>query len=163
PNMSSVMAARGYTPVYKGKWHLDKPAGSSWMPHDVGKYGFERWNPPDGGANQDISEAGGGTTNHDGRYMDSVGTAEAGAEGVLADTLVIRTADHGEMGLAHGGLRQKNFNVYEETTRVPLVYSNPRLFPRPRRSSALVSHVDFLPTLATLFGAPRSARANWQG
>jgi arylsulfatase A-like enzyme len=46
---------------------------------------------------------------------------------------------------------------------VPLVYSNPKLFPRPRRSSALVSHVDLLPTLATLVGAPRSARANWQG
>ena len=64
------------------------------------------------------------------------------------DTLVIRTADHGEMGLAHGGLRQKNFNFYEESIRVPLVYSNPKLFKKPRRSSALVSHVDFLPTLA---------------
>ena len=50
---------------------------------------------------------------------------------LLDNTLVIATADHGEMGTAHGGLRQKNFNFYEETTRVPLVYSNPRLFPRP--------------------------------
>ena len=79
------------------------------------------------------------------------------------DTLVIRTADHGEMGLAHGGLRQKNFNVYEEAIRVPLVYSNPQLFTRPRRSSALVSHVDFLPTVASLFAAPQSARSAWQG
>ena len=37
------------------------------------------------------------------------------------DTLIIRTADHGEMGLAHGGLRQKNFNFYEEAIRVRLV------------------------------------------
>ncbi len=73
---------------------------------------------------------------------------------LLDDTLVIRTADHGEMGLAHGGLRQKNFNVYEESIRVPLVYSNPRLFTRPRRSDAMVSHVDFLPTLAGLVGEP---------
>ena len=51
--------------------------------------------------------------------------------GLLDDTLVVRTADHGEMGLAHGGLRQKNFNFYEESTRVPLVYSNPKLFPKP--------------------------------
>ena len=79
------------------------------------------------------------------------------------DTLVIRTADHGEMGLAHGGLRQKNFNFYEESIRVPLVYSNPRLFERPRRSSALVSHVDFLPTIASLFAAPQGARSAWQG
>lgn len=83
--------------------------------------------------------------------------------GLLDDTLVIATADHGEMGTAHGGLRQKNFNFYEESTRVPLVYSNPRLFRRPERSDALVSHVDFLPTLASLVGAPASARANWEG
>jgi len=51
--------------------------------------------------------------------------------GLLDDTLIVRTADHGEMGLAHGGLRQKNFNFYEESIRVPLVYSNPKLFPRP--------------------------------
>jgi arylsulfatase A-like enzyme len=82
---------------------------------------------------------------------------------LLEKTLIIRTADHGEMGLAHNGMRQKNFNFYEETLRVPLIYSNPRLFKAPRKSSSLVSHVDFLPTLATLFGAPRSARADWQG
>ena len=50
--------------------------------------------------------------------------------GLLDNTLVVATADHGEMGTAHGGLRQKNFNFYEEATRVPLVYSNPRLFKR---------------------------------
>jgi choline-sulfatase len=85
------------------------------------------------------------------------------ATGLLENTLVIATADHGEMGTAHGGLRQKNFNFYEESTRVPLVYSNPRLFPRPRTSDALVSHVDFLPTLASLVDAPASARSAWQG
>jgi arylsulfatase A-like enzyme len=83
--------------------------------------------------------------------------------GLLDDTLLIRTADHGEMGLTHGGLRQKNFNFYEEATRVPLVYSNPKLFPKPAETDALVSHVDFLPTLASLAAAPKSARAGWQG
>ncbi len=83
--------------------------------------------------------------------------------GLLENTLVIATADHGEMGTAHGGLRQKNFNFYEESIRVPLVYSNPKLFKRPRTSDALVSHVDFLPTLASLVDAPASARAPWQG
>lgn len=83
--------------------------------------------------------------------------------GLTDDTMIIRTADHGEMGLAHGGLRQKNFNFYEEAIRVPLVYSNPGLYPRQRRSSALVSHVDFLPTIASLIQAPSAARANWDG
>ena len=83
--------------------------------------------------------------------------------GLLDNTLVIRTADHGEMGLTHHGQRQKNFNFYEESIRVPLVYSNPRLYPAPRTSDALVSHVDFLPTIASLFNAPAGARAPWQG
>jgi arylsulfatase A-like enzyme len=85
------------------------------------------------------------------------------ATGLLDDTLIVRTADHGEMGLTHGGLRQKNFNFYEEAIRVPLVYSNPKLFRRPAQTDALVSHVDFLPTLASLAAAPQSARAEWQG
>jgi arylsulfatase A-like enzyme len=83
--------------------------------------------------------------------------------GLLDDTLIIRTSDHGEMGMTHGGQRQKNFNFYEESIRVPLVYSNPKLYRQPRTSRALVSHADFLPTLASLVGAPASARANWQG
>jgi choline-sulfatase len=83
--------------------------------------------------------------------------------GLYDDTLIVRTADHGEMGLTHGGMRQKNFNFYEEATRVPLVYSNPKLFPSPQSTDALVSHVDFLPTLASLAAAPKAARANWQG
>lgn len=42
------------------------------------------------------------------------------------DTIVLRLADHGEMGLSHG-LRQKSYNVYEETIHVPLIAYNPRL------------------------------------
>ncbi|MGO9249485.1 MAG: sulfatase-like hydrolase/transferase [Solirubrobacteraceae bacterium] len=276
-NPATVVAAAGYTPVYKGKFHCNKPAnGTTWVPNDVNKYGFTRWDPPDAGANQDIPEEGGGLYDNDGRFMNSRGTPESGTEGalqylnstavhdqpffivvslvnphdvlfypktyteggyddswltgeievpatadeslatkptvqeqflrlfnasgpiptpqmkrnylnfygnlmrssdaylvklldtlaatgLLENTLVIATADHGEMGTAHGGLRQKNFNFYEESTRVPLVYSNPRLFPRPRTSDALVSHVDFLPTLASLVDAPVSARSAWQG
>ena len=83
--------------------------------------------------------------------------------GLLDDTLIVRTSDHGEMGMAHGGMRQKSFNVYEESLRVPLVFSNPRLFPEATASDALVSHVDLLPTLASLIDAPDAARADWQG
>jgi arylsulfatase A-like enzyme len=293
PNIASVMSAAGYHVVYKGKWHCSKPAdpGGTWVPSDVGQYGFARWNPQDAGANQDISEGGGPPTipppwssgNNDGRFMYDDGDYQAGEEGVLAylnsvaadeqpfflivslvnphdvlfypdpekyiqagycatptdcswlagdieipptigeslatkpsvqqqffdisqllgpldtpekqrnyinfygnlmkssdnylvqvldtldelgltnDTLIIRTADHGEMGLSHGGLRQKNFNFYEEAIRVPLVYSNPELYPAPRTLKTLVSHVDFLPTIASLFDVPNSARAPWQG
>jgi choline-sulfatase len=83
--------------------------------------------------------------------------------GLLDDTLIIRTSDHGEMAMAHGGMRQKSFNVYEESLRVPLTFSNPRLFPEPRQSDALVSHVELLPTLASLIDAPAEAWGEWQG
>jgi hypothetical protein len=45
-NLASVAAASGYTPVYKGKFHCNKPAnGITWVPEDVNKYGFTRWDP----------------------------------------------------------------------------------------------------------------------
>jgi len=71
-----------------------------------------------------------------------------------ARTIVTRFSDHGEMGLSHGGLRQKMFNAYEETIRVPLVFSNPLLFPRGAEQAAAVSLVDVVPTLLGLAGAP---------
>ncbi len=55
---------------------------------------------------------------------------------MLDDTVIVRMSDHGEMGMSHGGLRQKVFNAYEETLRVPLVISNPLLFPEPVRTDA---------------------------
>jgi choline-sulfatase len=275
-NMATVMKAAGYTTIYKGKWHLSKPPyGEEATQEIVSKYGFDRWDPPDAGANQDIEQAGGGYAQNDRRYMRAPGNdasegalkyldtaaaqeqpffmvvslvnphdvlfypkvfEEAGYKerwlkgemhppatvdedlstkpsvqqefvtlmntlggrlntrekqrnylnfygnlmkksdkylvdvmdkleetGLMDDTLIIRTSDHGEMGLSHGGMRQKNFNFYEETLRVPLVYSNPKLYPKPHTSDALVSHVDLLPTMANLVAAPKSARASWEG
>ena len=69
-------------------------------------------------------------------------------------TVIARISDHGELGLSHGGLRQKMFNVYEESIRVPLVVSSPVMFPEPRESDALVSLVDVLPTMLGLTGEP---------
>jgi len=83
--------------------------------------------------------------------------------GLLNDTIVIATADHGEMGMSHGGLIQKCFNVYEETLKIPLVWSNPILWPQPQSSSALVSLVDMAPTLANLWKVPSSQRVDWTG
>ena len=83
--------------------------------------------------------------------------------GLLGETLVVRTADHGEMGLTHGNMIQKSFNFYEETIRIPMIWSNPKLYKRAFQTDALVSHIDLLPTLASLFSAPDSAKAAWQG
>jgi arylsulfatase A-like enzyme len=51
------------------------------------------------------------------------------------------------------------FNAYEETLRVPLVVSNPVLFPAPATSDAPVSLVDVVPTLLALAGADAGGAA----
>ena len=75
----------------------------------------------------------------------------------LADqALVIRLADHGEMGMAHGGMRQKAFVAYEEAVRVPVVFSNPILFPETANYKStlnLASLIDIMPTIADITSA----------
>ncbi len=88
-----------------------------------------------------------------GRLLSALGPA-ADPDSLRSRTVVVRCSDHGELGLAHGGLRQKMFNAYEETINVPLVFSNPVLFPTPTETDALASLVDVLPTLLTLAGRP---------
>lgn len=94
-----------------------------------------------------------------GRLLRALGDASDPGS-LRSRTAVIRCADHGEMGLSHGGLRQKTFNAYEETINVPLVISNPVLFPRGAETGALASLVDVLPTILRLADveAPRDLR-----
>ena len=44
-----------------------------------------------------------------------------------------------------------------------LVFSNPTLYGKALKTNALVSHVDFVPTIANLFNVPDTARDFWQG
>jgi choline-sulfatase len=93
-----------------------------------------------------------------GRVMAALGDpSDPGS--VRSRTLIFRCADHGEMGLSHGGLRQKAFNAYEETIHIPLVVSNPILFPKPAHTDALASLVDVLPTVASVAGAQLDGQA----
>jgi choline-sulfatase len=75
------------------------------------------------------------------------------ANGLTNDTLILRTSDHGELGMAHGRLRQKFYNVYRETLSVPLIVSNPRLYPEPLSTDSFASLIDVLPTLGIIVGA----------
>jgi arylsulfatase A-like enzyme len=74
------------------------------------------------------------------------------------NTIVVRTADHGELAGSHGGLRGKGPFPYEEETHVPLVIVHPD-HPGGRRCTAVTSHLDLVPTLAGLTGAAPEARA----
>jgi choline-sulfatase len=73
------------------------------------------------------------------------------------NTIVIFTSDHGDLLNAHGGMHQKWYQAYEESIHVPLIISNPKMFPKPRTISALTSHVDVLPTMLGLAGANQAA------
>lgn len=72
---------------------------------------------------------------------------------LATSAIVVRTADHGEMGMSHSAMRQKAFVSYEEATRVPLVISNPILFPstdKNKYSFELASLIDVVPTLCSI-------------
>lgn len=91
-----------------------------------------------------------------GRILDALGDPEDD-DSLRSRTVIVRTSDHGEMGMSHGGQRQKMFNAYEETINVPLVVSNPVLYTEATSVDAPASLCDILPTLATIAGADCSA------
>jgi arylsulfatase A-like enzyme len=71
--------------------------------------------------------------------------------GILENTLVVVTADHGEEFREHG-LLGHGHSLYEELLRVPLVFSGPGA-PRGERRPERVSLVDIAPTLLAVAGA----------
>jgi arylsulfatase len=70
--------------------------------------------------------------------------------GQAENTIIIFTADHGEMGGAHH-LRQKGSVAFKETMNVPLVIVDPRC-PGGERTAAVSSHLDLVPTILSLAG-----------
>lgn len=85
------------------------------------------------------------------------------ANGLTEDTVIIRTSDHGELAMSHGALTQKFYNAYRESLSVPLIISNPKLYPEPQTSASFASLIDILPTLASIADVPNPERFNFQG
>jgi len=71
--------------------------------------------------------------------------------GLMNDTIILRLADHGEGGLAHG-MREKAYTVYEEMIHIPLIVHNPKLYPEPMETAAFYDHLNLLPTILDLAG-----------
>ena len=69
------------------------------------------------------------------------------------DTVVIFTADHGEMEGDHGGIRGKGPFAYEGNAHVPLIIVHPN-YARGISSNVLTSHLDLMPSLPGLAGVP---------
>jgi len=72
-------------------------------------------------------------------------------EGLLENSHVIVTADHGEEFLDHGGFNHGH-TLYAEQTRVPLVWKLPADEGLVSRIGAPVEIVDVMPTLLSLLG-----------
>jgi len=78
------------------------------------------------------------------------------------NTIVIFTADHGDMGGTHGGLRGKGPFAYEENAHIPLIIAHPKAQPGSV-CHALTSHLDLLPTFIGFTGLSSSVSAQLVG
>lgn len=81
------------------------------------------------------------------------------ALGVLDDTLLVVTNDHGEELRDHGKLGHL-WTLYDELLRAPLIMRHPRLFPANRRIDEVVEHVDVAPTIVDALGLPPMKHAD---
>ncbi|MEM6572567.1 MAG: sulfatase [Planctomycetota bacterium] len=82
------------------------------------------------------------------------------ASGVLDETLVVITSDHGEEFGEHGQYGHGN-SLYEEQLAVPLLVRGPRTYRGGRRVARPVLALDVAPTIARAAGAP--VPAAWSG
>lgn len=71
--------------------------------------------------------------------------------GLLDNTIIVFTADHGEMAGAHG-LKGKGGNVFDESIHVPLIIVHPD-YEGGRAVSSVTSHLDLAPTLLQMTNA----------
>lgn len=77
--------------------------------------------------------------------------------GLMRDTLVIFTSDHGEGLGSHAGIpnaTQHGTHLYDSVLHVPLVFAHPAL-PQGATVHSLSSAVDILPTMQELLGLER--------
>jgi arylsulfatase A-like enzyme len=131
-------APKEYTEPYA---HLDKP----FRPNDNGKWDFRRQETPKNfpgyyGAITGIDE-------QFGRLMDYLER-----QGIAEDTLVIYSADHGDLMGSHGDTGKANW--YEESIGVPLIFRYPRAIKEGQSSDALFGNVSLMPTILSLAGLP---------
>jgi len=83
-NLGKILKTAGYDVVFKGKWHLTKPANyvrslgqKYWTDTDAEqlaeRWGFDGWTMPDAGDNLAVENMGGGTIRNDQRFIDGHG------------------------------------------------------------------------------------------
>ena len=82
---------------------------------------------------------------------------EVDSLGFASNTIIVMTADHGDLDGAHR-LHSKGATAYREQNNVPLVLVHPALA-GGKRCKAVTSHLDIAPTLVSLSGASAERKA----
>lgn len=75
-------------------------------------------------------------------------------KGVLDDTLIIITADHGDEFFEHGGIGHRS-TLFEEQLAVPLIIRFPNGEFGGQRLEGLASHPDIFPTILDVLSVPQ--------
>jgi arylsulfatase len=77
--------------------------------------------------------------------------------GLASSTIVVMTADHGDLDGAHR-LHSKGATMYREQNNVPLFVAHPA-YPGGKRCRAVTSHIDIAPTLLGMTNASAEKKA----
>lgn len=166
PTVGQLFQQAGYATGYFGKWHMTaidetQAVGREAMRKLFASYGFED-------SDQKVMELALGEIPFEARHLwyryqncywnclrdvdRHLGTLLNGlaATGHADRTVVVLTADHGEMLGIHG-LREKSGVPYREVSNVPLIVQHPDI-EGARETPALASLVDVLPSLLGFAG-----------
>jgi hypothetical protein len=114
-------------------------SGNGW------EYFRERKAAPESKFREEYQES----VDYDRQYFESR-VAQLEERGLLDDTLVIYTSDHGEL-LGEGGCLGHNAPIHPKLAYVPTVFIHPSLDDQTVTDGVL-RHVDFLPTIAAFLG-----------
>jgi arylsulfatase len=76
--------------------------------------------------------------------------------GMMENTIIIFTADHGELCGAHG-MSGKGATAYREQNNVPFILYHPDI-PGGKKCRAVTSHNDFVPTILAMTGAGKKQK-----
>lgn len=76
--------------------------------------------------------------------------------GMLDNTIVIMTSDHGELCGAHG-MSGKGATAFREQNQVPFIVYHPDM-PGGRKCGAVTSHLDLVPTILAMTGADKKQK-----
>jgi arylsulfatase A-like enzyme len=168
PVVPSAIPPQPANSIYGQTWSftlpesLDEPLTAPGMPGALSEYkkGWDGWSGTIPTDRKDM------WTIFYNYYLNTIQDVDRGIQHIVdamnemdlwRDTVVVFTADHGEMGGAHGGLKGKGPFVYEENIHVPLIIAHPEA-KAGASCSALTSHLDLLPTFFGLTGLPDSKR-----